>query len=105
MSFTPVLDVAFFQIQDDGNTSMCVYVVPDDDKDVVFSRVYKDGDEHVFETVGGDRYLVPPWDGVTFDEAASRPQQVFQPYDNDGNRLPFYSGEFLSTPPAARFGV
>ncbi|TLX16842.1 hypothetical protein [Rhizobium sp. MHM7A] len=105
MSFTPVLDVALFNTQDDGNTSFCMYVVPEDDEGVVFARVYKDGDDHVFETVDGDKYLVPPWDGASFDEAVARPQQLFQPVDRDGNLLPFYFGEFLSSPPAARFGV
>lgn len=105
MSFTPVLDVALFQVQDDGNTSVCMYFVPDDNESIEFSRVYKDGDDHVFETVNGERYLVPPWDALAFDEAAARPQQVFQPMDRDGNALPFYFGEFLSAPPTASFGV
>jgi hypothetical protein len=105
MAFTPVLDIALFQIQDDGNTSVCLYVVPEDDQGVVFSRVYKDGDDHVFETIDGERYLVPPWDEETFEVAVARPQQVFQPVDGEGNTFPLYFGEFLSSPPAARFGV
>jgi hypothetical protein len=104
MSFTPVLDTVLFTTQDDGNTSMCIYVMPDDEN-LVFARVYVDGDDHVFETIDGERYLVPPWDASSFEEAVARPQQVFQPLDSDGNQLPFYFGEFLSSPPAARFGV
>lgn len=105
MSFTPVLDIALFQTQDDGNTSVCLYVVPEDAEDVVFSRVYKDGDDHVLETIDGERYLVPPWDSSAFEDAVARPQQIFQPMDRDWNPLPIYFGEFLSAPPAARFGV
>jgi hypothetical protein len=105
MSFTPVLDVVLFSIQDDGNTAMCVYFPPDEDQDLMFKAVYKDGDDHVLETVDGDRYIIPPWDVETFEAAVACPQHFFQPMDQEGDPLPYYDGEFLSAPPAARFGV
>lgn len=105
MSFTPVLDVVTFIIQDDGNTAICVYFPPEEDQNMMLKAVYKDGDDHVLETINGDRYVVPPWSSADFESAVERPQQLFQPMDHEGVPLAPYFGDFLSVPPSARFGV
>lgn len=103
--FQPVLDIAMFAIQDEGNSAMFHYKGQDGLYDVDLTSVYRDGDDYFVTTDAGDTIQILPQDPELFQRATERAQQFFCEIDSEGDILRCYAGAFLNSAPAQVPGV